>query len=202
VTHAADLYDAVLMDYAVGALPRGASVVVAAHLAIRPRAARWLHALEAAGAEAFEDEAIAPMEADAAHVMARAAFAQIPTALPEPELPDLGAALVDPAGGPWRTVLPGMRERAIPGLDATFIQLKAGRTVPRHGHEGLELTLVLHGMFEDDHGAYHRGDLVVADENVEHRPRVPKGIDCICLSASLGRPRPSGLIGRLWSAFN
>lgn len=202
MTHAADLYDAVLMDYAVGALPRGASVVVAAHLAIRPRAARWLHALEAAGAEALEDEAVAPMKADAAHLMARAAFAQIPAALPEPELPDLGAALVDPAGGPWRTVLPGMRERAIPGLDATFIQLKAGRTVPRHGHEGLELTLVLQGMFEDEFGVYRRGDLAVADHGVEHRPTVPAGIDCICLSASLGRPLPSGIIGRLWSALN
>lgn len=198
----AALYDTVLLDYAAGALPQGAAVVVAAHLAIRPRAARWLEALETAAALSFEDEPGAALEADAAGVFARAAFAGGPPAPVGAGLPDLTAALTDPAGGPWRTVLPGMRERSIPGLDATFIQLKAGQTVPKHGHEGLELTLVLQGMFEDEFGVYRRGDLAVADDGVEHRPRVPRGIDCICLSASLGRPKPSGIVGRIWSALH
>jgi putative transcriptional regulator len=64
--------------------------------------------------------------------------------------------------------------------------------VPHHRHEGLELTLVLEGAFGDETGVYRRGALVVADEGLNHRPYVPGTEDCLCLTASEGRPVPTG----------
>ena len=34
--------------------------------------------------------------------------------------------------------------------------------MPKHGHEALEATLVLHGGYCDEKGDYNKGDLVVA----------------------------------------
>lgn len=188
-----------MLDYATGALPASVAMVVSAHLRLRPAALAAARAFDRIGGALFETDApLAEMRADAAAVLARAASTG---ADPHPGAANaarLSALLEHPEAGAWRFVLPGMMERRIDGVrDASLIRLKAGRTVPEHDHEGLEVTLVLKGAFADEFGDYGRGDLVIRDESTRHRPRVPEGEDCICLAATIGAIRPTSFVARI-----
>jgi putative transcriptional regulator len=199
VADQSDLYDAMMLDYATGALAASAALVVSAHLRVRPAALAVVRSFDRIGGALFEvDAPMADMRADAASVLARAASTG--------EEPHPGAAnaarpsqlLDNPEAGSWRFVLPGMMERRIDGVkDAGLIRLKAGRTVPEHDHDGLEVTLVLKGAFADEYGDYGRGDLVIRDASTRHRPRVPQDEDCICLAATIGSIRPTSFAARL-----
>ena len=46
-------------------------------------------------------------------------------------------------------------------LHLRLIRLAAGKRVPRHTHEGHELTVVIEGGFRDEQGHHLRGDLVI-----------------------------------------
>ncbi|MGE0045528.1 MAG: cupin domain-containing protein, partial [Hyphomonadaceae bacterium] len=63
------------------------------------------------------------------------------------------------------------------------------------------LTLVLHGRYEDESGAYAPGDIAFADETADHRPHVPRGEDCVCLIARSGDMQFRGLLGFLVSIW-
>ena len=73
--------------------------------------------------------------------------------------------------------------------------------MPRHTHGGEEITLVLAGAFSDEHGFYERGDVAVANENIEHRPVAHASGDCICLAVTDAPVRLTGGVGRLLNPF-
>ena len=56
--------------------------------------------------------------------------------------------------------------------------------MPDHGHQGLELTLVLQGAFRDEEDRFARGDVEIATEDTQHTPIAEPGQDCICLAAT------------------
>ena len=62
---------------------------------------------------------------------------------------------------------------------------------------GMELTLVLQGAFADENDRFGRGDIEIADEEMEHTPVALTGEDCICLAATDAPLRFRGLIPRL-----
>ncbi|WEK06408.1 MAG: ChrR family anti-sigma-E factor [Candidatus Devosia phytovorans] len=64
-----------------------------------------------------------------------------------------------------------------------LLRVAGGRSVPEHGHGGLELTLILEGSYRDRFGVFARGDIADHDEDVEHQPIAEPGPDCICLVA-------------------
>jgi putative transcriptional regulator len=103
--------------------------------------------------------------------------------------------------GRWKRNLAGMLVKPVPGLKAELLKLEAGRQVPHHGHNGLELTLVLSGAFSDGHGTYRRGDLVIHDEDSEHQPEAVAGGDCICLISQTAPIRLNGPLGWLINRF-
>ena len=57
-----------------------------------------------------------------------------------------------------------------------------GKMMPKHGHEGLEATMVFHGGYSDESGDYNKGDLVILEDNEEHTPISSEKTGCICLS--------------------
>ncbi|WP_166415780.1 ChrR family anti-sigma-E factor [Cochlodiniinecator piscidefendens] len=65
-----------------------------------------------------------------------------------------------------------------------LLWIPAGQKVPDHGHNGLELTLVLQGSFSDETGFYGTGDLEIGDEDLEHTPTAGPDMPCICLAAT------------------
>ena len=69
--------------------------------------------------------------------------------------------------------------------------------MPDHGHRGTELPLGLQGAFTDSTDRFGRGDLEVANEDLEHTPTAEVGLDCICLAATDAPLRFTGVIPRL-----
>ena len=73
---------------------------------------------------------------------------------------------------------------------------KSWKSMPKHGHEALEATLVLHGGYHDEKGDYNKGDLVVASSDEVHSP-VSASSGCICLVVYSGSLQFKGLLGSI-----
>ncbi len=84
------------------------------------------------------------------------------------------------------------------GFSARLLRISAGKPMPRHGHSGMEMTLVLNGGYWGEAGSYQRGDIAEHDECVEHRPVADSDKDCICLVVANAPVQLRGIIGRLF----
>lgn len=182
-------YAALMLDYAAGALPPAFQLVVEAHFDLRPDARHLAADIETAGGVLLERIAPAPVAAT-----------PLPTRLSD----DVAASAPDSRAGvrarialaasgedglAWRPRFFGFHDHRLPIAGASLIKIAAGRAMPRHTHEGDELTLVLRGAFEDERGIYERGEIVFADRAVEHTPRVRADEECVCLIAETGAIR-------------
>ena len=72
-------------------------------------------------------------------------------------------------------------------------RISAGGKVPKHDHNGQEITVVLKGSFSDEDGVYQAGDFLVKDPGESHRPIAAQNDECICLSVSEGPIKLKGL---------
>lgn len=200
--------DTLLAGYARGVLSAPLHALVASHLAIRPQGRRFVSALEAASAA--EIEHLAPVAVTDRDARLAAIFAQgdepIRTAapafagddvLPAPLARYIGATLADT---PWRTLIPGVKEYRVSDNEdgeATLYWIRGGRKIPSHTHEGSEYTLVLKGAFSDINGHYRRGDVAVADTDVDHQPVADRHEDCFCFAVTDAPLKLTGPIGRI-----
>ena len=90
---------------------------------------------------------------------------------------------------PWTRLAPGIWQHRLPlseGVDGELylVKLSPGVRLPRHGHAGTELTVVLAGAFADASGVYRRGEVQEVDAEVEHQPVGDAEEGCICLIAA------------------
>jgi putative transcriptional regulator len=205
--------DDLLLAHAAGTLPEPVALIVATYLALNPAARARYRRYEAVGGVLLEAIEPAALASDA---WARAE-ALLDT---EPQEPPHDHAM--PAGDltlpyPLRDYLPAplgsLRWRSYgavaeialpldtPGYSTTLVRVRAGGQVPQHTHEGRELTLVLDGAFHDETGCYGRGDLVLADGSLNHRPTADPGQDCLCLTVTDAPRRLTGWIGRWLNPF-
>ena len=187
--------DDLLMSYAAGALAEPMQVLVATHLALCPQCRAKVEGYEAVGGAMLEDLDDAPLDRSVKDaVMARLDTFEDAAAAPEPEPRVIDMRVPQPLrsylkGGlddlAWRPRGPVdevrlMTEHA--GYTSRLFRIKAGRAMPKHTHEGNELTLVLAGGFSDGGDHFLRGDVATADHNVDHRPVADPGEDCYCLA--------------------
>ena len=82
-----------------------------------------------------------------------------------------------------------------------LMHIEPGRSVVQHSHRGLELTVLLQGAYGDCTGEFGRGDMQVADEEVDHKPVAFGSEDCLCLVVTDAPIRFTGPFGRLLNAF-
>lgn len=198
-----------LLDYARGALPAGARVVVSAHLEHCAACAADVRALEAAAgamlqaldSAELEDYALARILASIERpppVFRPAVAGSISSLLRGVDAP---RALAGVEVGPTRWMAPGIRIARLKdaGLDerAYLLRVAPGMRMPEHGHRGRELTLVLKGAFSDSMGRYRVGDLVETGEAHEHAPTVDSDGDCVCLIAAQGVMRMKAWLPRM-----
>jgi len=61
---------------------------------------------------------------------------------------------------------------------SSLLHISAGGEIPTHQHKGYELTLLLEGSFNDEHGTYKKGDFILLDGDVTHSPKTSGG--CLC----------------------
>lgn len=201
------LSDQLLMAYSAGQLPEAFSLVVATHVSMCDECRARLGSFDAVGGALIEEiDEISMGEAALEAALAR--IDGLPQATQAEPLRPAGifpAPLADYVGGDltsvrWRRVGGGVKQAILPTrreASARLLYIPAGVAVPDHGHRGMELTLVLQGAFADENDRFNRGDIEIADEEVEHTPVALAGEDCICLAATDAPLRFRGLIPRL-----
>lgn len=201
------LNDEILADYASGALAPGMSLLVAAHLTFRPGARDRVDGFETIGGALLEDALIGGVAApslDRALAMLDMAPAPdrafkavgAPSVMPGCLRDALG---VDEHDAPWKFRLPGLAEAELAGFgeeEVSLLRAKPGAPIFSHTHEGVEATLVLCGAMEDRGIVYRCGDVAMATEEDDHRPRILNEGQCICFVVATGRMRFTGPFSR------
>lgn len=193
------------MAYAAGRLDEPVAVVVACHLAWCPCCRRAAATCEAIGGALLACLDDAPLSEGAAE----RAMARLDAPPPDPdEAADTSEAeadhglpgpLIRMLSGPlvtlrWKRLVPGMSACRIPvsqsaGGQLMLLRMAPGKRMPKHGHCGSELTLVLRGAYRDAFGRFGLGDIADHGDDVEHQPVVEEGEPCICLMAAEGPMR-------------
>lgn len=193
------------MGYAAGTLPEAFNLIVASHISMCDHCRAALESYEALGGAVLEEPGVAMAEDGLAACLAQLDDAPTPD-LPAPSGPGvLPAPLRAYIGGDidairWRAVGGGVKQAVLPTsttATARLLFIPAGAAVPDHGHRGMELTMVLQGAFADETDRFARGDIEIADEDLEHMPVADIGEDCICLAVTDAPLRFRSLIPRL-----
>ncbi len=200
--------DALIGQYVTGNLSAPLHALVGAHIELTPSGAAFARQLESLHGD--ELASVAPARIASRDAMLEAIFASSA----KPEAPRREGA-ADPVFAPslrrylgvsssdvkWRTVLPGVKQWTVEdkdGTEATLYWIRAGRAMPSHTHEGQEITLVLRGGFTDVAGHYRRGDVAIADTEVDHKPVADADEDCICFAVTDAPLRLTGPVARLF----
>ena len=174
----------VLLDYATGALAEPFALAVATHLALCPACRAEVARLEAVGGALLEDaESVPPGGGAFERLMARIEQTPAQAPRPAPVQPDAVASRVprplrdrlppNSRSWPWRRrggVDLLELEAGEAGFRVRLVRAAPGCGVPRHGHAGEEMTVVLEGGFSDAEGHYLEGDSVPAGPGVVHHP--------------------------------
>ena len=207
------LPDHLLMAYAAGNLPEAFSLVVATHISMCDICRAVAESYDAVGGEMLEQAGVQDMSSESlTQVMARIAgeSQEKPRVAPaQATAAVLPAPLRAYVGGDedairWRPVGGGVKQSILTmsnKASARLLFIPAGAAVPDHGHNGTELTLVLRGAFQDETDHFGRGDVEVADEDLNHMPVADIGEDCICLAATDAPLRFNSFLPRLAQRF-
>ena len=201
--------DPLLMAYSSGVLPEAFNLVLAVHLSLCDECKARLGAFDTVGGVLLDScETVAMANGSLAATLAK-------LTQPAPHVPPrksnkiLPVPLMDYVGGglaavKWRSLGMGVRQAILPtdkAATARLLYIPAGQEVPDHGHRGTELTLVLQGAFHDKVARFGRGDLEIANEDLNHQPIAEAGEDCICLAATDAPLRFNALLPRLAQPF-
>ncbi|MEM9054368.1 MAG: cupin domain-containing protein [Pseudomonadota bacterium] len=165
-----DAYHAFLLDHISGALSPDMSLAAELHALLNPQAREALAVWGAAR------DAIGLWANDAREVE----HAYLPEAL---ELTQSTFETV-----PWKRGLSGVHYAKRGTGKGKLMRLDPGQSAPEHSHSAMEATVVLEGEFEDGHGHYKRGDLVLGRPGVAHRPAAYGDQMCICYVAQEPTP--------------
>jgi putative transcriptional regulator len=185
-----------LAAYATGALPEALSIVTATHLVRCPECQLALRTLEATGGALLSELTPVPLS-DQALDRLLARTDEPPPAAPPVLNPELPAPLNRVHLGRWRPVGIGLRYRPLRASGAAWgglLLAAPGRSLPRHGHAGLELTCILSGSFADGSGEFAVGDLSEPVTDHDDPPLVIGTEPCLCIIATEGM-RLRGLLG-------
>lgn len=200
-----------LLAYSAGTLPEAFNLVVATHVSMCDACRAEVESLDAVGGVLVDEMEAQDLSAGSLEATMRLIAAGGVTSKPKARISDgtLPSPLQDYVGGDlsaikWRSMGMGVKQAILPtskAASARLLYIPAGCAVPDHGHRGTELTLVLQGAFVDEHDRFARGDVEVANEELEHTPVADVGVDCICLSATDAPLRFNGFMPRLAQRF-
>ena len=194
-------FEATLLAYASGHLPEGLSLAVATHLAWCAECRDAVAAAETAaglllaqGPQAECSDALLARTLSALDHRPQPAHQPPPAPrqalLQELKLPQPLQGYVQRLGpARWRWLAPGVAQipligRTGGGGSARLLRVRPGMRMPRHGHCGSELAVVLSGAYDDELGRFARGDLADHGEEVTHQPRSDLREGCVCLIAT------------------
>ncbi|WP_406662887.1 ChrR family anti-sigma-E factor [Gallaecimonas sp. GXIMD1310] len=79
---------------------------------------------------------------------------------------------------------------------ASFLYIDRDTRIPRHTHEGDEITLLIGGNLADESGVYHEGDFLCKTPEDEHQPYTSNN-SCLCFTVLSAPLTFTGPLGRL-----
>ncbi|RWU12051.1 transcriptional regulator [Pseudidiomarina gelatinasegens] len=82
-----------------------------------------------------------------------------------------------------------------------FIYMAEHASLPEHTHKGNEATLVVNGVFNDEHNEYRDGDFMLLDGNHKHSPAT-QNEDCLTIAALEGPLHFTTGLSRLLNPFS
>jgi putative transcriptional regulator len=207
------LTDDILMAYSAGTLPEAFNLMVASHISLCDVCRAQAESFDAVGGELLDTSKSAhtSMTADSL----AATFALIDAhpyetitmkTRPKGVLP---SPLQDYVGGDlesvkWRAIGLGVKQAVLPtssDASARLLFIPAGAAMPDHGHEGIEMTMVLQGAFQDEDDYFACGDVEFADSDLHHTPIADIHTDCICLAVTDAPLKFKGIIPRIAQRF-
>jgi putative transcriptional regulator len=209
--------EATTLAYAAGTLGEGLSLIVASHLEYCPECRLQVSQGEVIGGALLADLAPAALTSGTREQVLlrldRPAQPQIAMARPvaaDPLVPGpLSRYLPDGAASiKWRFLAPGLRHfEIVPhsrlgGGNLRMLHIAPGRMLPRHGHTGTELTLILRGSYTDELGRFGPGDVAEADDDIAHQPVSDREEDCICVIATEGPLKFESPLARAFQHFS
>ena len=209
------LSDEILMAYSSGTLPEGYALVVATHVSLCDECRARAESFDAVGGAVLAEAGDVAMSAGSFDATLEMILNETPEDETEkaPYRTEHDAVfpmpLQDYVGGDldsvkWRAVGGGVSQAILQRThDSTvrLLRIPAGTEVPDHGHRGVEVTMVLKGAFKDECGRFARGDVEIADEDLQHTPIAEEGEDCICLAATDAPLKFNALIPRIAQPF-
>ena len=202
--------DALLVDYAAGALSQPLEILIETHLAMNPESAKTMQMLMQLGGILLEEcEPVSLSEDALDKVMSAIAEDEEPlqkvthsenSLLPRPisdYIPDLSCTKS------WRSAGIGIARHDVKfsqsDMRATIYRIQPSRAVPSHSHTGSEITLVLAGGFSDESGTFGPGDIAVQEAGEVHKPVADADGECIVFAVNEGDIRLVGPFGRVFS---
>jgi putative transcriptional regulator len=207
------LTDDILMAYSAGTLPEAFNLIVASHISLCDVCRVQSESFDIVGGALLETGVSSDIELSADSLAATFALIDAePTAnvIPKPYVKGvLPAPIQDYVGGDldavkWRPIGMGVKQAVLPTTkDATarLLYIPAGVAMPDHGHQGMEMTLVLQGAFLDDDDYFACGDVEIADSDLHHTPIAEIHTDCICLAVTDAPLKFKGIIPRIVQRF-
>jgi putative transcriptional regulator len=202
--------DALLVDYAAGALSQPLEILIETHLAMNPESAKTMQMLMQLGGILLEEcEPVSLSEDALDKVMSAIAEDEEPlqkvthsenSFLPRPisdYIPDLSCTKS------WRSAGIGIARHDVKfsqsDMRATIYRIQPSRAVPSHSHTGSEITLVLAGGFSDESGTFGPGDIAVQEAGEVHKPVADADGECIVFAVNEGDIRLAVPFGRIFS---
>ncbi len=195
----------ILISYASGTLNTAISGVVACHLSMCDQCSADMQRLETIGGimlEGFETAQSVELKDGmtdsqlfgSSHALLDAQAMQAPPDLDDPVLPPplaryLGMR-VDEI--PWKKLPKGIKQYWVNLPDGAgsmrLLKVPPGVRLLEHSHRGMELTIILKGIYTDHTGDYRRGEVTEMHEGLVHQPRITSEEECICV---VGCEKPS-----------
>ena len=203
--------DALLLDYATGALSRPLEILVETHLAMNEESSQSMRMLMQLGGILLEDcEPVSLSEEALEKVMSQLGHHYTDTNGVGAKIHSRSEWLPHPIANyvpsadckrTWRRAGIGIMEADIDfgdtGGQAKIYRISPGTAVPIHTHTGAEVTLVLSGGFTDETGSYGPGDISIQEAGGEHQPVADDDGECIVYAVNEGQIRLTGPIGRV-----
>ena len=205
------ILDALLLDYATGALSRPLEILVETHLAMNEESSQSMRMLMQLGGILLEDcEPVSLSEGALENVMSQLGRHDTDITKDSAKIHSHNEWLPRPVANyvpsadckkSWRRAGIGIMEVDIDfgesGGQAKIYRIAPGTAVPIHTHTGAEVTLVLSGGFTDETGSYGPGDISIQEAGGEHQPVADDDGECIVYAVNEGQIRLTGPIGRV-----
>jgi putative transcriptional regulator len=204
--------EALLIDYAAGAMSLAEALMIDIHLDACPQCRRAAQTASAIGGALLESIAPAQLARGLLERTLQAIDALEPApprATPAVTLPpfadswpaQLRNRLASQPLSRWRRMPAGFRALRVPFADESsrlwIMSAPGGRGPLRHGHIADEWTVVLEGGFTDETGAYAAGDFAYMAAGDEHTMVAEPGEGCVCMLLMREDPRYLTLMGKL-----